>query len=196
MADTTRPRRNATVWSRHHAPRTAREHGKRHIGTGTHTSAGAAPDARRWPMWAACMAALGFALPHVWWLFGVSWAFPGDFSEISSQSKAQALGDWVIVMFAIVFALLPFALVTPRGRVLHRRMLYVLAWFASVVLVLWSLGYFYMQIMLAAGRVVSAPKYAAQDGSPSAVWGFYWYGLFLVWGIALGATAWWSRRTE
>jgi hypothetical protein len=30
---------------------------------------------------------------------------------------------------------------------------------------------------------------ADEDAHPAAVWGFYWYGVFLVWGISLGAAA-------
>ena len=64
------------------------------------------------------------------------------------------------------------------------------------MLVLWSVSYFDMRIMMATGRVESGPEHAASDAHPAAVWGFYWYSLFLVWGIALGATAWWSRRVR
>jgi hypothetical protein len=143
----------------------------------------------------AFAAALGFALPHLWWLLGLSWTYPGDFAEMTNQSTAQVLGEWAIVMLALSWALLPIALVKPWGRVLPRRLLLVPAWVATVGLVLWGLSYFHLRIMLAAGRVVSAPEYAAGDAHPAADWGFYWYSLFLVWGISLGATAWWSRRT-
>jgi hypothetical protein len=106
------------------------------------------------------------------------------------------LAEWGIVMITILFALLPLALVKPWGRILPRRLLRVPAWVASVGLVLWSLTYFNLRIMLATGRVVSAPEYAEGDAHPAADWGFYWYGLFLVWGLSLGATAWYSRRTR
>jgi hypothetical protein len=145
----------------------------------------------------ASAAALGYALPHLWWGLGLSWTYPSDFAEITDQSTTLALADWGIAIFvAIVGTLFPLALVQPWGRIFPRRLLLVPAWVASVVLVLWSVGYFYLRIYLATGRVVSAPEYAAGDAHPAAVWGFFWYGLFLVWGIALGATAWWSRRTR
>jgi hypothetical protein len=115
---------------------------------------------------------------------------------MSDQSTTQALGEWGIVTLVIVWALLPLALVQPWGRILPRRLLLVPAWVASVALVLWSFSYFNMRIMLATGRVESGPEYAAGDAHPAAVWGFYWYSLFLVWGISLGATAWWSSRTR
>jgi hypothetical protein len=116
---------------------------------------------------------------------------------MTNLSTTQVLADWGIGIFvAIVGTLFPLALVQPWGRMLPRRLLLVPAWVASVVLVLWSVGYFYLRIYLATGRVVSAPEYAAGDAHPAADWGFFWYGLFLVWGIALGATAWWSRRTR
>jgi hypothetical protein len=57
-------------------------------------------------------------------------------------------------------------------------------------------GDFYLRYFLAVGRVVSAPEFATQDAHLAAGWGFYWYGLFLVWGGSLAAAAWWSRRTR
>jgi hypothetical protein len=144
----------------------------------------------------ACAAGLGFAVPHIWWTLGLSWAYPGDFADMTNQSTAQVLGDWSVVMLALVWALLPLALVKPWGRLLPRRLLLVLAWVVSVGLVLWSLSFFHLRIMLATGRVESAPEFAASDAHPAAVWGYLWYSVFLVWGISLGATAWWSRRTR
>ena len=40
------------------------------------------------------------------------------------------------------------------------------------------------------GRVVPAPEFAVQDAHPAAVWGFYRYAVFLVWGISLGIASW------
>lgn len=173
---------------------------KRYMAKGTSETAVVASDRRRRAVWAAYVAsaaALGYAVPHLWWGLGIPWAYPGDFADMTNQSTPQALANWGIGIFvAIVGALFPLALVKPWGRILPRRLLLVPAWVASVVFVLWGLGYFYLRAMLAAGRVVSAPEYAAGDAHPAAEWGFLWYGLFLVWGISLGATAWWSRRTR
>ncbi|WP_404959532.1 hypothetical protein [Streptomyces sp. 147326] len=54
---------------------------------------------------------------------------------------------------------------------------------------LWGFTYFAMQYLLATGRVVSAPAFAAKDAHPQAAWGLFWYTLFLLWGITLGIAA-------
>ena len=51
-----------------------------------------------------------------------------------------------------------------------------------------------MQYLLAVGRVQSAPMYADQDASPMAVWGYFWYALFLIWGISLGTAAYYGEK--
>ncbi len=126
-------------------------------------------------------------MPHLWWGLGIPWAFPGDFSDTPAQPWMHALAFWGMGALALFGAL--FALVRPWGRIFPRWILLVPAWGATVGLSLWGLGYFYLRYFLAAGRVVSAPEFAAQDAHPAAVWGFYWYGVFLVWGISLGAAA-------
>ena len=37
------------------------------------------------------------------------------------------------------------------------------------------------------------PMYADQDASPMAVWGYFWYALFLIWGISLGTAILWGK---
>ncbi|RAR43628.1 hypothetical protein [Paenibacillus sp. MDMC362] len=64
----------------------------------------------------------------------------------------------------------------------------------SVLLSLWGFTYFVMQYLLAVGRVRSAPMYADQDASPMAVWRYFWYALFLIWGISLGAAAYYAEK--
>ncbi len=146
-----------------------------------------------WAGYVACAAALAYALPHLWWGLGIPLAFPGDFSDAPTQPWMRVLAFWSMGAFSIFGALFALALVRPWGRIFPRWMLLVPAWVASVVLTAWELGYFYLQYFLAVGWVVPAPAFAAQDAHP-AVWGFYWYGVFLVWGLSLGAAAWWSRR--
>ncbi len=115
-------------------------------------------------------------------------AFPGDFSDTPGEQWMRALAFWGMGGLAVFGALFALALVRPWGRVFPRWML-VPAWVAAAGLTFWGLGYFYLEYFLAVGRVVSAPEIAAQDAHPAAIWGFYWYGVFLVWGIALGAAA-------
>jgi hypothetical protein len=141
----------------------------------------------------ALAAGLAYAIPHFWWYLGLDWAFPGDFTEMEDQSTIQVVGDWVIAILAILFSLLPLAFVKHWGQVIPRRLLLVTIGLVSVGLTAWSLMYFYLQVLLATDRVVSGPEFAAQDADPAAVWGYYWYGIFLIWGLSFGATARWSR---
>lgn len=183
---------------RHHQPVVTRRHLTTYAAKGHSETIVPASAARRsvWASWVAAAAAVGYALPHLWWVIGTSWMYPGDFADIADQSWPQVFGDLVITTLAIAWGLIPLALVRPWGRVLPRRLLVASAWVSSVALILWSLSYLNLRIMLATGRVVSGPEFAASDAHPAAAWGYYWYGLFLVWGISLGATAWWSRRAH
>lgn len=78
----------------------------------------------------------------------------------------------------------------PWGRRLPRRTLCALSLTASVGMTLWGFTYFAPQYLLSAGRVVSPPAWAAQDADPQAAWGFFWYALFVLWGLMLGLAAW------
>ncbi len=143
---------------------------------GSGDMAGAVSDGRRltaWAGYAACAAALAYALPHLWWGLGIPLAFPGDFSDAPSEPWLRALAFWGMGSLAVFGALFALALVRPWGRVFPRRLLLIPAWVTSVGLTVWGLGYFYLQYFLAVGRVVSAPEFAVQDAHPAAVWGFY-----------------------
>ncbi|MEK4976932.1 MULTISPECIES: DUF3995 domain-containing protein [Bacillales] len=144
----------------------------------------------------ACIAAVLYALPHYWWGLGFGFAFPGDFQETPDDFWSHAIGYWgmgTIAMLAAVFAL---AFARPWGRRLPKWMLVVPATAGSVLLSLWGFIYFALQYLLAVGRVQSAPMHAAQDASPMAAWGYFWYALFLVWGISLGIAAYHAGKTR
>lgn len=36
----------------------------------------------------------------------------------------------------------------------------------------------------------------AKDAHPQAAWGLFWYGLFVLWGLMLGAAVWTRLRSE
>ena len=142
---------------------------------------GAVPNRQRrtaWSAYAACAAALGYALPHLWWGLGIPLVFPGDFSETATQPwmRARLLGHGGSGRLRRVVRTRARQAV---GAAFPRRLLLVPAWVASMGLTLWGLGYFYLRYFLAAGRVVPAPEFAAQNAHPAAVWDFYWYAVFL-----------------
>ncbi|MFG2296340.1 DUF3995 domain-containing protein [Streptomyces sp. NPDC048603] len=143
----------------------------------------------RWTGYVAAGAALAYAAPHFWWGAGIGATFPGDFATAPHGTWGAAIGYWVMGGVAVLGAVLAVALVHPRARRLPRRLLAVPAAIASVGMTLWGFTYFAMQYLLAAERVVSAPAFAAKDAHPQAAWGLFWYALFVVWGVMLGAAA-------
>lgn len=142
----------------------------------------------------AGMAALMYALPHFWWGLGIGLAFPGDFEEAPGEFWSVLIGYWGMGGFAVLGALFALAFAMRWGERLPRLLLLIPAWIASAGFTLWGFSYFVLQFQLAIGRVQSAPAFAVQDASPMAVWGYFWYGLFLVWGISLGAAALYTAK--
>lgn len=143
----------------------------------------------------ACAAAILYALPHFWWGMGFSFAFPGDFQTRSDEFWTQAIGYWGMGIAAVLAAGFALRFVSfGRGKRQLSLLFIIPAGLASIGLTLWGFIYFAMQYLLAVGRVVSAPAFAAQDAHPMFVWGYFWYGLFLVWGLALGAAAYYTYK--
>jgi hypothetical protein len=70
------------------------------------------------------------------------------------------------------------------------------AWFGSIGFTLWGLLYFGLQIQIAIFGIGSAPQYAVNNASPNAIWGFYWYSLFIVWGVSLGIAAFYFHKLK
>lgn len=127
---------------------------------------------------------------------GARATFPGDFAEAPHGTWEAAIGYWVMGGVSVIGAVVALALVRPWGRRLPRRLLAVPAVVASVAMTLWGLTYFALQYLLAVGRVVSAPAFAAKDAHPQAAWGIFWYALFVTWGIMLGVAAWSRLRSS
>ncbi|GAA0300776.1 hypothetical protein GCM10010302_44190 [Streptomyces polychromogenes] len=152
--------------------------------------------ARAWPGYAAAGAAIAYAAPHFWWGSGIGAAFPGDFASAPHGTWEAAIGYWVMGGVALVGALVALALVRPWGRRLPRRTLCALSLTASAGMTLWGFTYFALRYLLAAGRVVSAPAWAAKDADPQAAWGLFWYALFVLWGLMLGLAAWRRLRED
>jgi len=127
----------------------------------------------RWIGNAACIWAVLFAAPHVWWLLGVRTGFPGgDPSyEFFMSSDWRVAFDVLVVVLCVAMVLITRALM---GAMIpsRRRTLSTLAWFGSGLLTL---------------RGVTG---AIADGRSDPVW----WPTFLVGGILLGAVAWFGRR--
>ncbi|MFJ4779900.1 DUF3995 domain-containing protein [Streptomyces sp. NPDC088762] len=144
----------------------------------------------------AAVAALGYAAPHFWWGAGVPAMFPGDFATAPQGNLEAAVGYWVMGALAAFGAVLSLALVRPWGRRVPALLIAVPSGLAAIGMTLWGFTYFAMQYLISVGRVVPAPAFAAKDAHPQAVWGLFWYGLFVVWGVSLGIAAWQRLRAR
>lgn len=133
-----------------------------------------------------------FAIPHFWLWFGVSLAFPGDFRDMSGDSALLVVGG-----FAVLAAV--YAIVLTHSSWVRRLPTFIStlpAWVGAVGFTVWGLACFGLQIQLALGDAASSDQYFASDTNPNAIWGLYWYSLFIVWGMSLGAAAFCFRRLK
>lgn len=63
------------------------------------------------------------------------------------------------------------------------------AWVGSTGFTLLGFAYFALQILLAFNNDTSSGQYFVSDSNPNAIWGLYWYSLFILWGLSLGVAA-------
>ncbi len=137
----------------------------------------------------ACVSALLYAAPHLWWGMGISAAFPGDYKSLPGNVLSIAIGFWTMGFLAILAAIFALSFIKPWGRIIPRSILLILGWIASVGLTFWGLGFFYLRFFIEIGRVTSSLQFTYQDSNIyPVIWGYIWYSLFLVWGISLGIT--------
>lgn len=129
--------------------------------------------------------AVVFAIPHFWFWCGVSFAYPGDFQEMPQNSAPLVVGGlaFLAAICAIVFTHSPWVRRLPGWA----STLPALA--VSAGLTLWGLAFFGLQILLSFNDATSSEQYFASETNPGAIWGLYWYSLFIVWGLSLGTAA-------
>jgi hypothetical protein len=141
----------------------------------------------------ACISAIVFAIPHFWLWFGVSFTFPGDFQNVS---HADIL--WIVGGFAILVGI--YAIAFTHSLTLRRRLPELImtlpAWIGSIGFTLWGLAFFALQIQIAINGIQSAPQYAAANANPDAIWGYYWYSLFIIWGLSLGIAVFYFHKLK
>lgn len=127
----------------------------------------------RWINYAACLWALMFAAPHVWWAFGFSWGFPGGGAK-GRAGHHLTMTTWryffllVVIFLSILAIFVALAPIRSWGRIIPRWILRTMAWTACAMLTLRGV----------AGLVV--------DGARDPVW----WPTFLVGGILFGSVAW------
>ena len=129
---------------------------------------------QRWIGYAACLWAVLFGAPHVWWLLGIRTGFPGgDASyDFFMSSWWRVAFDVLVVILSVVMVLITRSLMRPTIPNSRRRSLSTLAWIGSALLTL---------------RGVAG---AIADGTSDPVW----WPTFLLGGILLGAVARFGRR--
>jgi hypothetical protein len=140
----------------------------------------------------AGVSAIVFAIPHFWFWFGVSLAYPGDFPNLYRSDALLYVGGFAIIaaIYAIVFTRASFV------RRLPELIAALPAWFGAIGFTIWGLLFFSLQIQIAIYGIQSAPQYAANNASPNAIWGYYWYSLFIVWGLSLGVSAFYFHKLK
>lgn len=138
----------------------------------------------------ASISAVVFAIPHFWFWCGVSLAFPGDFQDMTGANVLLIVGGFAVLAaaYAIVFTHSSWV------RRLPGLIVALPAWVGSVGFTLWGLAYFGLQVQLAFDNVVSSEQYFASETNPNAIWGLFWYSLFIVWGLSLGMAAFHFHR--
>lgn len=141
----------------------------------------------------ACISAIAFAIPHFWFYYGVSLAYPGDFLPTMPNSGALLIVGglaFLAATYAIAFTHLSFV------RRLPKLIVTLPAWLGAIGFTLWGLAYFGLQIQLALDWAPSTSRFAAQNASSNATWGYYWYSLFILWGLSLGTAAFSYHRLK
>lgn len=132
---------------------------------------------RRWINYAACLWALMFAAPHVWWALGFPAGFPGGQARGRANHQLMMTTwryyfDVAVIFLSILAFFIALALIRPWGRTIPFWILRTMAWIASAMLTLRGV----------AGLVV--------DGTGDPVW----WPTFLAGGILFGCVAWTARR--
>jgi hypothetical protein len=130
----------------------------------------------------ASIFAIVWAIPHFWFYFGVSLAYPGDFpADMPYSGTLLMVGGFGLLaaIYAMAFTHWSFVKRLPKLIVT------LPALFGGICFTLWGLAYFSQKILLALGVVSSTSQFAARNAEPNAAWGYYWYSLFIVWGLSL-----------
>ena len=127
----------------------------------------------RWINYAACLWALLFAAPHIWWALGIPAGFPGGPANhrLMMSTPWRYFFDVVVVLLSVTAVFIALALSQRWGQTIPRWILRTAAWIASAMLTLRGV----------AGLVV--------DGLSDPVW----WPTFLIGGVLFGSVAWGAR---
>jgi hypothetical protein len=125
---------------------------------------------RRWISYLACVWAVLFAAPHIWWAMGIPAGFPGGEAShrLMMTSAWRYIYDLVVILLSVAGVLIALTLLRPPHEVTRRWIPHAAAWVACGMLTLRGV----------AGMIV--------DGISDPVW----WPTFLAGGIVFGSVAW------
>ena len=128
---------------------------------------------QRWISYAACIWAVLFAAPHIWWALGIPAGFPGGPANhrLMMTSAWRYISDVIVILLSALAILIALTLLRPPQQVVRRWVPQTAAWIASGMLTLRGV----------AGLLV--------DGVSDPIG----WPTFLLGGILLGGVAWLAR---
>src|SRR5215471_1090293 len=89
----------------------------------------------RWVNYAACLWALAFAAPHLWWALGFTAGFPGGPANHRLFMRGwRYVFDVLVVVLSFVAVFLALALMRPWAGGIRFRLLRIAAWIACAML--------------------------------------------------------------
>ena len=91
----------------------------------------------RWVHYAACVWAVVFAAPHVWWALGVPAGFPGGPANHELMMTTwRCYYDVLVIVLSVIAILVALAPIQRWGDRVSRRIMRTMAWVAAAMLTL------------------------------------------------------------
>jgi hypothetical protein len=149
-----------------------------------------------WPGYAAAAVAFAFAAVSFYWALGGT----AGLSSLGDRIEQLALSGNPMIRtltgvtgaLKVLGGLLSLALVQPWGRRLPRRLLLLMAWIGATLLTVYG-----TLSIINVALIMSGALTAAEPQNPTLLlWRLLlWEPWFVVWGVLLGLTAWYVRKT-
>ncbi len=138
-----------------------------------------------------------YAAISAYWAVGGTWLLNtvgGSLEHVARGNRGPVeAGLWAVVLLKLVAAALPLAALSPRVRGRWSSLVRRLTVAEAVVLTLYGLVLSVVGWLVQAGVIARG---AGADRKALAWHAFLWDPWFLVWGLLVGATLWWSAGLE
>lgn len=148
----------------------------------------------------AIVLAVVYAIPHIWWGFGVGWLAPGDMrgdEGLGSNAAITFFAFYGMGALALFSAVLTWDMVEPGASRFPAWFLALHGWGIGILLLIrGGIGLTETAVVLTGAR--DCPFLGCRTSEPGrdsiGMTGLFWEPLFVVWGVALvTATAGWMR---